>query len=118
MPDSFSISALHLAAHRNIDAVAAFQGKALLMLIRDMGNGVDRLESSTVVPMADAKFMGGLAGWVPLALDREPRLRDMVIAAFTLMGLAGALLGNYIAEGAARAVGDHQVEIVTWLSMV
>lgn len=118
MPDSFLISALHLHAHRDINAIGAFAGKALVMLIRDMGNGVDRLESSAVVPIAEALVMGGLAGWVPLPIENEPRFHDMAVAAFTLMGLAGALLGNYVAEGFARAVGDHHLEIVTWLSMV
>lgn len=82
----------------------------LLMVLRDMGNGVIRVESARVLHRL-AGFSGQFAEAVPVMLPLCPKMQDCVEASRELAGLKAH---HPFRECRARCVCDRVTEVWLW----
>lgn len=86
---------------------------AVVIVVREMGNGVDRIESARLAPRSK------LAGPGRFTVDlHDSRLCDIFTAGLVSLGLAAALTADYLAECVARPLSADQFELTTWLTMM
>lgn len=86
---------------------AALAGAAVLMAVRDLGNGVVRLEDASLVD--GGRLVVG-AGWVPLAMPLGVVAADCLGVARKWLGLGA----GEVSAGAARCVCDRLTEYCVW----
>lgn len=82
----------------------------LLMVLRDMGNGVIRVESARVLERIGA-ISGQFADAIPVLFPLSPRMQDCVEVS---LELAGGLRFPEFRDGLARCVCDHITEVWLW----
>lgn len=107
MPDSLRLSGLHCTGHRDNEVPAIFHDRALVMVIRNMRNGVDRLESWSVTGLAEAKALTRGGEYEVLDVAMGARYAGLMTAA---RGCLTVFVG-----GLARGLDDGRIELVAWL---
>ena len=91
------------------EGVLACRGRAARFVVRDMGNGVDKVELSEVIPLECAQADAALCGREPIiATDR---LRDLCGVA---IGSPGVWCEDCPIQGFVRALADNTFEAVSW----
>ena len=86
---------------------------AIRMVIRDMGNGVDRVEALEVIPFHVGVAEKDLQGREPLPLPHPPELMDMCEQAAIAMGVAEEAK-ECVPDGFVRAIDERTMEFVVW----
>lgn len=83
-------------------------GIARRIVIRDMGNGVDRADALDVIPLDCARDESKLPGRVPVSIDDDPRLRDWCRDVCSCLGT------DCVCCGFLRSLDDSSVELLWW----
>lgn len=89
-----------------------YQGESIArrLIVRDMGNGVDRVELGEFVLLSSAKEESRLPERTSIALTDSPRVRDVVDDAAMLFGCPETTVVN----GFLRQVDEVTLELVVW----
>lgn len=82
----------------------------LLMVLRDMGNGVIRVESARVLDRLVA-LSGQFSDTIPVPFPLSPRMQDCVEVSMELAGLGQP---PPFRDGLARCVCDAVTEVWLW----
>lgn len=100
-----------------IDIVANF---AMRLGARDLGNGVWRLLSYGLIPVASASLCTELADWLPVSFPPPEFLLDLGQQARTLMGLptVPAYGEGFLPVGYCRAIAEDTIELLCWRQAV
>jgi hypothetical protein len=88
---------------------------ALKLIVRNMGNGVDRLLHASVITLAEARIEAALDGREPMCFPYPERFFEMGGAALVLLGIAPSMACSTVCEACVRMLDDNTVEIVSWL---
>lgn len=96
------------------DARVVLLTNALVMVVREMGNGVDRVESARVVPLEHVLPQRQLLDQQEIDLVHNPRLTDLAREAMRSMGYYSTCT-SYVADGFVRFVADDVFEVSVWL---
>jgi hypothetical protein len=86
---------------------------ALRIVVRDMGNGVDRVESSELVSIESARVECSLPDRHPLPFPYPERIRDICSTASLAAGRVLDCL-RCVPVGSVRPVDERSVEMVVW----
>lgn len=89
----------------------------LRFVTRDMGNGVRRLLSSHLVPLADARAEVQLPGREALAFPPPEWLLDITFAAIESLGISvDRDIRSRASAVFARHIDDSTMELIAWRS--
>jgi hypothetical protein len=92
---------------------------AARLVVRSMGNGVDRVEVFDLIPIGQAKIDTALTDREPVPSHYAARFFDLAIEAAKLLGISGLETANdYAREVYARPVDANAVEIIFWRKRV
>lgn len=83
-------------------------GIARRIVIRDMGNGVDRADALDVIPLESARDESKLPGRIPVSIEDDPRLRDWCRDVCSCPGK------SCVCCGYLRSLDDNSVELLWW----
>jgi hypothetical protein len=97
---------------RDADQISATT--ALRFVVRDMGNGVKRLENAYLVPIEQARIESELSDRTPLLFPHPDEVLDFAFEALRSIGVRPDLSPKRIRKLFARAIDDYTVEIVGW----
>lgn len=81
-----------------------------MMVLRDMGNGVIRVESARMV-QCPGRFYCTFEDAIPVLFPLSPRIQDCVEAS---MELSGGVCQPPFQDGLARSVCDGVTEVWLW----
>lgn len=84
--------------------------QAITLTIRHMGNGVDRIESTALLPICSAFEQRLMPDRHPLIFPIPPHIRDLIAMAIEALGVD---VDASVIEGFSRAVDDC-IELVVW----
>lgn len=87
---------------------------ALRIVLRDMGNCVDRIELAEVISVESVREEAKLPGRLPVDISGHPRLRDICMTAVHLTGCGPIVCDDCVPTGSIRAVDEYTVEILAW----
>lgn len=87
--------------------------RALRVVVRDMGNGVDRVESSEYIDLDGARAEQNLPGRSPLIFPYPDRFRDICEASALSTG-EHVVCDGCMPLGYIRAFDEHTIEMVVW----
>lgn len=102
---------LVVALKKDAHCVCVCSGMARRIVVRDMGNGVDRVVMCTFVTLESARDECQLPDRTPL-LHFSQRLRDICCTADDPS--SGCSCPNCIQNGAIRGIDDITFEILVW----
>ena len=88
---------------------------ALRFVVRDLGNGVDRLESYELIPLDQARIETSLPDRTEIYFTQDCRLDDMGKLAFTSMGFDCDRDCAGLLKVFARPIDDRTLELTLWL---
>lgn len=89
---------------------------AVRYIVRDMGNGVDRIEFPTILGIDEAKVESTLKDRVPINFCQNERYYTLSKAAFLRMGFEIHGAGDCLIAGVVRPVDDNAVEVMYWFA--
>lgn len=99
------------AASTHSNDTEVLPARAISFVIRDMGNGVDRIEMPDLIDAAAAKVEANLPGRVKLSFPLPVRIADCLgVATRLLLGRAP----YPIKGGCAEVVGDNAIRVIAW----
>lgn len=101
------------SAERARCCVGACETRALRVVVRDMGNGVDRIELAEYIDMDAARSERSLPGRTPVSLPYPDRLLDICKSAARTTGECIDCIGC-IPTGHIRAIDERTMEIIIW----
>lgn len=78
------------------------------VILKDMGNGVDRVEVAEVMGLDAARDEAKLPGRVPVNVSDDPRLQDLCDDLYLCH------CGECVFCGFLRPVDDSSVELIVW----
>jgi len=87
---------------------------ALRYVVRDMGNGVDRVESAAIVPIDHALIEASLPDRMIITLHPGSRLASLSRLVVTQLGYETDKTRPCVLDGVARPVDEYAIEILCW----
>lgn len=91
---------------------------ALSMRLRDMGNGVDRIESGARIPFDRAVAGADAPGCEPLPQPTPTRIKDAVLQVLGSVGISAPPSAELLIEGYLRPVCERSVDLVAWMALL
>lgn len=92
-----------------VNVAPVWQTHGVRMIVRDMGNGVLRIECCELIAAADVEALSNLSGSSALMFPVPGQYQDLVEEAADRMGLAQP---DFRITAFARSIDDAAVEIV------
>lgn len=80
------------------------------VVIRDMGNGVDRIEMAELVPLEAAKDEARLPDRSPILIHSSPRILD----ACSMASPPSFPCSDCVQSGCVRAIDEYTIEVIAW----
>lgn len=87
---------------------------ALRFVVRDMGNGVDRILSAEIVPGTKVLMEEAHADRIRLAHHYPTRISELCVEAWAAMGILPELSRSFAGDAWVMALDDHTVEVVSY----
>lgn len=92
----------------------ALPAHAIKFIVQDMGNGVDRVVSASLIPVDEAEVEATHQDWVPLNSPHPARYFSLGAAAAASLGADPSGATPYDCTGFVRTLSDRMVEIICW----
>ena len=99
-----------LGAGKCVDVCPCTQ-TARRFVLRDMGNGVDRIEMPELIPLEAAKEEAGLHGRTALPMQTCMRIVD---ACSVALPTGCSDCSDCIQAGFVRAIDEYAIELILW----
>lgn len=93
--------------------ISACANRALRVVVREMGNDVDRIEFAEFIPVEHARGECSLPGRVPFGFPYPARFLDICTHAATFAGEFVDCDGC-VQLGSVRSVDERTIEIIVW----
>jgi hypothetical protein len=90
------------------------RANAFRLIIREMGNGVDRIDGAICLPRDEAVAGACLDGAERLPHPLRGRLLDLVLRGAGMIGVAAGDLARPLIGGYARPLADGRLEVTAW----
>jgi hypothetical protein len=90
---------------------------ALSIRIRDMGNGVDRIEDASRIPFDEAIAGADGLGCEPLPQPTPARIKDAVVTALGAIGVTAPTFPEMLIEGYSKVATDRAIDFVAWMAL-
>ena len=87
---------------------------ALKFVARDMGNGVTRLETASLVAFQDAQTEAALPDRMKVPYPGPTAIADMAEEALHALGVDTSRCGCHVRKTYVRAIDDHAYEAIVW----
>lgn len=85
---------------------------AMSMLVRDMGNGVMRVEHALRISTPDALVLRSIGSQCAMLFPLTDRMSDAIF--FAMAGLDAGIKRNQPSAGCYRALSETMTEFVVW----
>lgn len=79
-----------------------------------MGNGVDRIERPSLVPVGEARDLSESGDWAPMMFPHPIRLFEAGLAALDSLGVSTDGVERFVTDAVVRLVDDDTVEVICW----
>lgn len=97
---------------RKLDSVGLSRDFALRYIVRDMGNGVDRIELAEPLVLDQALIEASLPGRHKISIDAGSRMASLATIAVQAIGFEPE--DHCILDGIARPLDEYSVEVICW----
>jgi len=87
---------------------------AIRYVVRDMGNGVDRVEFPILLGIDQAKIESKLEDRMPMNFCQNERYHTLSKVAFLRMGFEIDGMSGCVIDGVVRPVDENAVEVMYW----
>jgi len=87
---------------------------AIRYAVRDMGNGVDRIDAVTIVPLDQALIEASLPDRKNVTVENCPRLSGLADVVIKDMGYTLHDTGQCVLVGFVRPIDDQTIEMMFW----
>lgn len=87
---------------------------AIRYIVRNMGNGVDRIEFPTILGIDQARIESKLEDRTPMNFCQNERYHSLSKRAFLRMGFEIDGMNGCVIDGFVRPVDDNAVEVMYW----
>lgn len=103
-------------AVRNVQSVglSITPDYALRYIVRDMGNGVDRIDSASLLPLEQALTEASLPDRRKILLEPGHRLTTLTDYVISDLGYVTDQSRHCILDGVARTIDDYTIEVLCW----
>lgn len=87
---------------------------AIRYIVRDMGNGVDRIEFPTILGIDQAKTESKLEDRASMNFCQNEKYHSLSKWAFTRLGFEVDTSKQCVIDGVVRPLDDNSVEVMYW----
>lgn len=101
-------------AARKADVADLAQTHAVRFRVRDMTNGVTRVESPSLVLIDEARELSDSGEWAPMMFPHPKGMFDAGMVALEALGISAEAARQFVCEAIVRAVDEDVVEVVCW----
>lgn len=90
------------------------RANAFRLVVREMGNGVDRLDGAVFVSRSMATEDARADDAAPLPYPVTARVFDLLLCAAGVLGVPAGDLARPLVAGYARPLADGRLEVTAW----